>query len=94
MINASEHSVRCSGPIGVSQQRGYRKMQKYGIRFYTERSCEQIEGWLAANCMAGWEVQLNDVDWDTEGAMWKRLVVHFFDPSDRRTFVSSFFGTS
>jgi len=67
------------------------EMQKYGIRFYTERPCEQIEGWLAANCAAGWEVQLNDVDWDTEGAMWKRLVVNFFDPTDRRAFVTSFF---
>jgi len=68
-------------------------MQMYGIRFYTERPYEQIEGWLAANCMAGWEVQLNDVDWDNEGAMWKRLIVNFSDPGDRRTFVTRFFGS-
>jgi len=63
------------------------------VRFYTERPCDQIEGWLAANCMAEWEVQLSDVDWDTDGAMWKRLVVNFFDPSDRKTFVTQFFGS-
>ena len=67
-------------------------MQNFGIRFYTDRPYEEVEGWLHRHCRSGWNAKLTDVDWDDGGTLWKRMNVQFADAGDRRTFVSGFFG--
>ncbi len=35
--------------------------KKYGVRFYSDRSTEQIEKWLDGHCMQDWDIQLAEV---------------------------------
>lgn len=59
--------------------------KKFGVRFYTRRSTEQIEDWIKGHCASNWSIQLVDFGIGA-GSRGKRLIVYFENPLDRRTF--------
>ena len=59
--------------------------KKFGVRFYTRRSTEQIEDWIKGHCASNWSIQLADFGIGA-GSRGKRLIVFFENPLDRRAF--------
>ncbi len=59
--------------------------KKFGVRFYTRRSTEQIEDWIKGHCASNWSIQLVDFGIGA-GSRGKRLIVYFENPLDRRAF--------
>ncbi|MEE9317141.1 MAG: hypothetical protein V3U48_02485 [Rhodospirillales bacterium] len=59
--------------------------KKFGVRFYTRRSTEQIEDWIKGHCAGNWSIQLADFGIGA-GSRGKRLIVYFENPLDRRAF--------
>ena len=57
--------------------------KKFGVRFYTRRSTEQIEDWIKGHCTSNWSIHLAEFGVGSRG---KRLIVYFDNPIDRKAF--------
>ncbi|MEE8392790.1 MAG: hypothetical protein V3R66_00480 [Rhodospirillales bacterium] len=65
--------------------------KKFGIRFRTTRSTDQIEDWLDKNCTARWNITLAGMLEDSAGNFIKQLIVYFDANRDREKFSRHFF---
>lgn len=61
--------------------------KRYGVRFYSDRSTEQIEKWLEGHCAQNWDIQLAEISMVKRGEGKKRLLIFFDSLADRKTFL-------
>ncbi len=62
------------------------RSKEFGIRFNTRLSLDEVEDWLADNCVGDWDVRLSEIIEDSRARLWKRLEILFACPEDRARF--------
>ncbi len=71
----------------MGQKRRDIRKKRYGVRFHSDRSTEQLEKWLDGHCVQNWDIQLAEIAVVKRGEGKKRLVVFFDSLKDRNTFL-------